>query len=261
MNLFSEVAALLTRREQKKTEDFDSLVKAVADGGRKGPTVSQIAERLESLGCTAADLEAAVSRRLQRQEFVAALATIPELQAEKAELERKGREETLRFEALVKPLQEEHKANLDGLNSRYFFVTRQIPAAEGARQKLISSYRGPLEQELVENRIRKAELERAIELATRRAAEAERVASCTRRDESADQIQVVREAGQVVGYVSGTERWAKADSKDTPCLPPDELATALASAQSCRADVTRMQQELAALVKREAEILELMLVP
>ena len=262
MNLFSEVAALLTRREQKKTEDFDSLVKAVADGGKKGPTVSQIAERLEALGSTAADLEAEVTRRQQRRDYAAVLVEVPSLEQEKVELERRGAAEVARYNALVEPLRLEHQRTIDGLNGRYRFVVDRIPQAQSMRGKLVASYRGPLEQELVENRIRRGELERAICLAVKNAERCEHDAAFVKRDESADQMTVVREAGQVVGFVSGTERWAKkADAKDISCLPPDELATALASAKSYRSDADRMRAEVAVLEKRAGEIAELMLQP
>ena len=144
----------LLGRQQKKAADFDALAARLATG--KKVSLEEITDELETLGRTAEELDTEVNRRQQRQQFAATLATLPQLQADKAELERKASKENLRHEAIVKPLEEAHRQTIDGLNARYGDVLRQIPVAESMKDKLRETYRGPLTEELAEIRASRA---------------------------------------------------------------------------------------------------------
>ena len=96
-SLFSQVAEVFTRRQTKKVEDREALVTAILAGGKKAPTPAQIATALDEMDWTPEALEKEVTRRQQRQADAAALAEVPALEQEKAELERKGRAEVARY--------------------------------------------------------------------------------------------------------------------------------------------------------------------
>ena len=149
IELLERVKEVFSTRQRKKVSDFDQLTAAVVDG--KGPDAATIAVQLEECGKTPEDLAGAVEYRQQRRQDAAILAEIPALENEKAELERKGREEDARFEALLKPLAEEHRQIADKLNGRYRYITARIPQAEGVKARLLQTYVGPLTAELDEN--------------------------------------------------------------------------------------------------------------
>ena len=62
-SLFSQVAEVFTRRQQKKVEDREALVTAILAGGKKAPTPAQIATALDEMDWTPEALEKEVARR------------------------------------------------------------------------------------------------------------------------------------------------------------------------------------------------------
>ncbi len=155
-SIFEAVAAVFRKREKEAAGDFDALVKAVA--GDTPPDPEEIAVQLEQFRKTPAELEQAVTRRQKRREDAALLADVPLLEAEKAELNRKADEENARFEALVRPLREEHQRNIGTFVNRGWLIEAQIPKAQAAKVRLLDSYTGPLTAELDGNRERQREL-------------------------------------------------------------------------------------------------------
>jgi hypothetical protein len=259
--LFSQVAEVFSRRQAKKTEDRETLVNAILDGGKKAPTPAQIATALDEMGWDPEGLEKEVARRQQRRQDAAALAEVPALEKEKAELERKGAAEVARYEALIAPLRQEHQRNIGTLNGRFHFVAARIPEALEMRNKLLQSYRGPLTTELDDNRAKQAELQREIQTAIRQAERHEHAATFTRSQEPSF-VQQVSQAGQFVGVVAESLGWDKVkDLESVSLLPPDERKAAEAAAKSCREEAAKLQKQVDAMVRREAEILELMLEP
>jgi len=215
---------------------------------------------LEAAGKTPPDMVTEVNHFKERAADARQLATLPALQAEKTELERKGTAEVARFEAAVKPLKEEHAKNMRGVNNRYREVVAAIPQVEALREKLRRSYVGPLTIEFDDVRMKQGEVGRKIGALLKTAAKHEHAASFTRREESS--IQVVRERGELVGVVAESLTWDKMSTlKDTPILPCEELDTLQAAAKACREQAAELQKQLDVLIAREAEILELMLLP
>jgi len=250
--LFAQVAEVFTRRQEKKIEDREALVKSILDGGKKAPTAAQIATALDEMGWTPEALEKEIARRQQRRDEAAALAEIPALEKEKAELERKGAAEVARFDALVKPLQDEHAKNMEAVNGRYRYVVMRIPQAEAMRNKLLASYSGPLEAQLIENREEQARLNREISTANKTAQMHE------------DHLQF-SEPGELTAAMDKTD-WVKVKESTGATawhqgMSPEEIKSAKEIAATCRQAAADKKKELAALVKREAEIMEEMLQP
>ena len=229
MSMFSQVAELLTRREQKKTEDFDSLVRAVVDGGKKAPTITQIAERLESLGRTAADLEAEVNRRQQRIADAAKLATVPALQKQMADLERQGAAEANRF----RPLEAEHRATVRRLTSEAAALQIQIEDAAATENKLLASYAGPLRDEAAANAAEQNQIEQSIRAAEQTAVEHER-------------------AADVTGF---SNSYPGTTASDT------DVASRRTAAKTCGETAAELKKKLRPLIARAAEIQAEMLNP
>ncbi len=257
MSMFSQVAELLTRREQKKTEDFDSLAKAVADGGKKAPTVTQIAERLESLGRTAADLEAEVVRRQQRQPTPRSWQpSPPSLPSWKVWAGR-----SWRLTRNSGPSKRNTPTARHQLFGNVQWKQQQVTAAEAMRAKLLASYRGPLQQELDDNRAKQGELNREITKAVRSAESHEHAATFSKAPEPT-YVQEVRQGGTFLGVVAESTAWTKMkDQERTPLLSAEDQSAELAAAKSLRESVVQLQRELDVLVAREVAILDEMLVP
>jgi hypothetical protein len=220
-SLFAQVAELFLARQVKKASGFDELAQAVADG--KAPSPTKIAEQLEEFGKTPEDLEREVTRRQQRVADAQRLATLPALHDEKAELERKAAKENARYEAVLKPLQQEHQQTIDGLNDRYRNVVAQIPAVEGLRDKLRQSYVGPLQAELAEISAKQQEIQQSIST-----------------------IEATAEVHETAA--EGTDL-------------DDDRASRRAAAKGCREGAAARRKELVPLVARAAEISELVLQP
>jgi hypothetical protein len=259
MSLFEQVAVLFKARETKKASDFDGLVRAVADGAALSPEA--IAAALEQFDRTPDDLQTAVERRQQRVEFARRLAEVPQLEAEKRELETKGSAETVRYEALLKPLQEEHKRIMDGLNGRYYFVAARIPQAQSMADNLRQTYTGPLQDELDANRQEQARLNREIHKILESAKRHENAASFTRPAEP-DFIQTVRSEGKFLGVIAESTTWTKlTHAEPVRILSAEDESTEQAAAQSLCETAAEKQAALAKLVERETAILAEMLNP
>jgi hypothetical protein len=220
-SLFSQVAEVFTRRQQKKIEDREALVNAIL--GKQPPTAAQIATTLDEIGWAPDGLEKEVARRLQRRQYAATLAALPQLRAEKAELERAAEQENVRYEAALRPLEADHQRTIDSLNGRYREVVVQIPVAESMTGKLLETYRGPLQPELSEIRDKQMEIMASVALIVRTAVFNEEAAS----------------------------------SSDVA----DDRASRQKIAKGCRAAEAEKKAELPALEARAAEIERLMLQP
>lgn len=264
MSLFDQVAALFKARQTKKTNDFDSMVTALVGG--TPPPPAAIAELLEVAGRTPDDLEREVARRQRRQADAAALAELPALEKEKASLEAAGTAESQRYEALVRPLREEHERTLVALNGRYRYIVDRIPQAEAMRVKLLETYRGPLRDELDSNRQRQGELNREISTAAKLARRHEHDLSFVRKGDK-EPLRVVHTPSE--SFIVGDPMWDKTtpeaaaqDALDMQAgMTPEEIENKKGILKGLRETLAKAQAELDALVKREAEILELMLQP
>ena len=253
--LLEKAKEKLLGRQQKKAADFDALAARLAAG--KKVNLEEITDELETLGRTAEELDAEVSRRQQRQADAAQLATVPAIKAELEEIGNQIMAEDERF----KPLADAHQEKRRQLFGTAQWKQNQVTAAETMRAKLLASYRGPLTTELDENRAKQAELNREIFTAIRSAESHEHQATFTSPPEPSF-VQQVHERGQLVGVVAESLGWEKVkDLESAPLLPPEEINSLQAAAKSLRETVAQKQKELDALVKREAEIFELMLEP
>ena len=219
--LLEKAKEKLLGRQQKKAADFDALAARLATG--KNVSLEEITDELETLGRTVEELDVEVCRRQQRQQYAATLAALPQLRAEKAELERAAAQENVRYEAALRPLEADHQRTIDSLNGRYREVVVQIPVAESMTGKLLETYRGPLQPELSEIRDKQMEIMASVALIERTAVFHEECASSS--DLSSDR------------------------------------ASRQKTAKSCREAAAEKKAELPALEARAAEIERLMLEP
>jgi hypothetical protein len=262
--LLEKAKEKLLGRQQKKSADFDALAVRLATG--KTVAVEEITDELETLGRTAEELDAEVSRRQRRIADAGALAEVPALQEEAAEIQARGAAESQRYEALVRPLREEHERTLVALNGRYRYIVDRIPQAEAMRVKLLETYRGPLRDELDSNRQRQGELNREISTAAKLARRHEHDLSFVRKGDK-EPLRVVHTPSE--SFIVGDPMWGKTtpeaaaqDALDMQAgMTPEEIENKKGILKSLRETLAKAQAELDALVKREAEILELMLQP
>ena len=66
MNVYEEITAWFTRKQQEEARDFESLVTAHVAGGKKAPSGEQIAARLKELGRTPVEFKAKADEQKQR---------------------------------------------------------------------------------------------------------------------------------------------------------------------------------------------------
>ena len=220
--LFTQVAEVFTRRQQKKIEDFDALVRAIMVGGKKPPTAAQIAEALDDAGKTPVDLEREVTRRQQRVEYARRFAEIPGLQKKMAQLEQAGAAEANRF----RPLEEEHQETVRRLTGQAYTLEQQIAAAQGMQSKLLASYSGPLRDELASLGAKQREVNESIRAAEQTAAEHER-------------------AADVTGFSNSYPGTIVSDA---------DVASRRLAAKTCRETAAELKKKLPPLIARAAEI-------
>ncbi len=85
--LFEKIAGKQKQREQARVDDFRGLVRAIAEG--QEPDTDRVDAVLQDAGKTLDDLKAAVKWRQNRMAMKAQLDTVPQLEAEKAAIEKK----------------------------------------------------------------------------------------------------------------------------------------------------------------------------
>ncbi len=236
MSICIQVADLLKRRKSKKQESFETLVRTIATAGDTPPAAEQIAAILEESGKTPAELEREVTRIQGRQKLAQRLAELPDLQAKREEVAAAYKTEQERFAPLV----QEHNRTNAALIGRADHLQQQITEAEGARRKLLENYRGPLENELVENRSQQAALNRAVKLM---------------EETAAQHIEAVV-------YEQARTRGEATNLLDPMVVLSERVVEGKrAAAQSCRETAQKRKEELFAIQAREAEILSEMAKP
>jgi hypothetical protein len=154
--LLEQVRGLFSKRQAKRTQDFDSLAAEIAAGREVAP--EDVVQILDGAGKTPDELQRAVTYRQQRLDLRAKVDDLPRLEKEAARIEADYQAEAARW----KKLEEEHEAILAPMRFQSKDIQYRIKEAKTALQLLRTNYAGPLTAEIAKLESKQAEITRAI---------------------------------------------------------------------------------------------------
>jgi hypothetical protein len=151
-SLFDKIAGRQRQREQARIDDFRGLVRAIAEG--QEPDTDRVDAVLHDAGKTLDDLRSAVELRQKRMAMKAQLDTVPQREAEKAEIEKKIAKAT----EILNAAEAKYAETTNPLRWRLEAIKSDIQQTWSVPQSLVESCPYP---ELVERarRIEKARVE------------------------------------------------------------------------------------------------------
>jgi hypothetical protein len=136
--LLEDVLGEVTEAQAKRRANYQAqwwvMVKDIATGTKK-PTPDRVDEVMNGTGKTIDDLRAAVALHQKRIAQAAAIASVPELQKEKAAAEKKRAVAVAEFEAA----QRKYSDIARPIDVRMEEITNAITSAENGQEHLISS--------------------------------------------------------------------------------------------------------------------------
>ena len=127
-------------REKAQESDWRALAEQIANGSE--PPLKRVEEILEDTGRTIDDLRREVRRRQRRKELAATLATVPQLNAEAAEIQRRIAEEDARLQAA----EQAHAEAVIPLHAQY----RRTAEASAAASAVVEELRKLADPEQIE---------------------------------------------------------------------------------------------------------------
>lgn len=141
--LLDAVGEIFRKKEQRAAADFDALVKAFDDES-KPPKPAWIAEQLERLAETPAELESTLEYRRNRLGLRAKLATLPQLQGELADVQAVYTREMEKWG----PVEQSHKSTILQCEVEANRLETAIADCKSMESKLRAGYQGGLLDEL-----------------------------------------------------------------------------------------------------------------